>query len=107
MGSQESLKKARTLIESEISKNKVQVFSKTYCPYCKMAKDALKAAGIDYNVMELDNRSDGSAIQDVLKEMTGARSVPRVFINGKCIGGGSETKALQVQGKLVQMVNAS
>ncbi|XP_002125050.2 glutaredoxin-2, mitochondrial-like [Ciona intestinalis] len=107
MGSQESSKNARTLVEAEISNNKVLVFSKTYCPYCKMAKDALNEANIDFSVIELDKRNDGSAIQDVLNEITGARSVPRVFINGKCIGGGSETKALQVQGKLAQMVNAS
>lgn len=47
------------------------------------------------------NTDDGDAIQDYLKKITGARSVPRVFIGGKCIGGGSETRALQDQGKLI------
>lgn len=47
---------------------------------------------------------DCSAIQDYLLKLTGARSVPRVFINGKCVGGGSETRALQDQGKLVPML---
>ena len=28
-----------------------------------------------------------------MKALTGARSVPRVFIDGKCIGGGDETMA--------------
>ena len=28
-----------------------------------------------------------------MKQLTGARSVPRVFIDGKCIGGGDETMA--------------
>ena len=34
-----------------------------------------------------------SEIQDYMKTKTGARSVPRVFINGKFYGGGDETAA--------------
>lgn len=30
--------------------------------------------------------------------------VPRVFINGNCIGGGSDTKQLHQQGKLVPLI---
>ena len=36
--------------------------------------------------------------------MTGARSVPRVFINGTCIGGGSETQTALSNGSLVRML---
>ncbi len=36
--------------------------------------------------------------------MTGARSVPRVFIGGKFVGGGTEVKALKDQKKLLPMV---
>jgi glutaredoxin 3 len=39
-------------------------------------------------------------LQDVLLEMTGARTVPRVFIGGKCIGGGTETAAAAQNGSL-------
>jgi hypothetical protein len=44
--------------------------------------------GIKYEVMELDKTPDGPASQDIMLSMTGGRSVPRVFINGKFIGGG-------------------
>jgi len=47
---------AKALVEEEIRKNTVMVFSKTYCPFCKMAKDALKAAGlkeVNYSVILL------------------------------------------------------
>lgn len=47
---------------------------------------------------------DGSDIQDVLLNMTGGRSVPRVFINKTFVGGGTDIKALQDQGKLVPML---
>ncbi len=49
-------------------------------------------------------QGDCDAIQDYLRELTGARSVPRVFIGGKCIGGGTETQELAQKGKLVTML---
>ena len=34
--------------------NDVMVFSKTYCPYCTKAKQALSELGVTFNVIELD-----------------------------------------------------
>lgn len=50
--------------------------------------------------VQLDQEADGSAIQDILLKMTGGRSVPRVFINGKFLGGGDETAAAAANGQL-------
>ena len=81
------------------------MFSKSYCPYCKKAKRVLSQFPIkSYHVIELDERQDGDALQDVLGQMTGARSVPRVFIGGKCIGGGDDTERLQKDGKLKELL---
>ena len=82
------------------------VFSKSYCPFCLKAKQVLAnhlgqdLSEEDYEIMEIENNPDCDAIQDYLKKLTGGRSVPRVFINGKCIGGGDETMALESSGKL-------
>jgi len=59
---------------------------------------------VDYKALELDNEKDGAAIQTILQKKTGASSVPRVFIKGKCIGGGTETKQLHNEGKLKDML---
>mmetsp|Transcript_6430 Transcript_6430/g.5282 ORF Transcript_6430/g.5282 Transcript_6430/m.5282 type:complete len:136 (+) Transcript_6430:55-462(+) len=101
VSSKEDVKK---FVDDEIAGNKVVVFSKSYCPHCKKAKAALDSIGVEYKVIELDGRKDCNAIQDYLNELTGARTVPRVFINGKCIGGGSETVALKNSGELQKMV---
>jgi glutaredoxin 3 len=37
---------------------------------------------------------------DILGEMTGADTVPRVFIGGQCIGGGDDTEQLEKKGQL-------
>ena len=65
-------------VNDQVKSSKVVVFSKTHCPYCTMAKSALKDAGLkqsDYLLIELDERDDGSAIQDALVKITGARTV--------------------------------
>ena len=54
--------------------------------------------------MQLDERQDGDAIQDYLNQLTGGRSVPRVFIAGKFIGGGDDTVAKQQSGELKKIL---
>lgn len=91
-------------INATISSNDVVMYSKTYCPYCKMAKSALDSLDIKYELIEIENLSDMDQTQDILKEMTGARSVPRVFVKGKCIGGGTETKNMAKSGELKKLL---
>jgi len=62
---------------------------------------------IQFGLIELDNRDDGAAIQDALLAITGGRTVPRVFIGGKFVGGGSEVKALQESNQLVPLLQAA
>lgn len=43
------------------------------------------------HVEQIEDNPFCDTIQDYLKTKTGARSVPRVFINGKFFGGGDDT----------------
>lgn len=68
-------------VDGLIKSHKVVVFSKTYCPYCTKAKNALSKYDInDIVIIELDNRDDQDSIQDYLAKITGARSVNTIFI---------------------------
>ncbi|XDV22248.1 hypothetical protein PO909_027189 [Leuciscus waleckii] len=91
-------------VQDVVSSNCVVIFSKTTCPYCKMAKNVFNEIGATYKVVELDEHNDGRRLQETLAQITGARTVPRVFINGQCIGGGSDTKQLHQQGKLLPLI---
>ncbi|XP_026803055.1 glutaredoxin 2 isoform X2 [Pangasianodon hypophthalmus] len=91
-------------IQDVVSHNCVVIFSKTTCPYCKMAKNVFNQIGATYKVIELDKHNDGQQLQEALAQMSGARTVPRVFINGQCIGGGSDTRQLHEQGKLLPLI---
>ncbi|XP_059052673.1 uncharacterized protein LOC131847203 [Achroia grisella] len=91
-------------IKTAISQDKVVVFSKSYCPYCKLAKDVFNKVKQPIKVYELDHRDDGDVIQNNLQQITGFRTVPQVFINGNCVGGGSDVDKLYNSGKLQPML---
>ena len=57
------------------------------------------------STVQLDERSDTDAIQDALQEVTGARSVPRVFVGGQFIGGGDDTARKVSDGTLKQLLH--
>ena len=80
------------------------IFSKSYCPYCDKAKAVFDGLSADYGVIELDRVDEGAEIQGHLQEITGQRTVPSVWVNGKHIGGCDDTLSLHSQGKLKEMV---
>lgn len=81
-------------VEHLIKTKPVFVASKTYCPYCSATKRLINEIYPEAYILELDTIEDGSEIQDALTEITGQRTVPNVFINGKHIGGNSDLQAL-------------
>eukprot|EP00310_Coccolithus_braarudii_P019799 CAMPEP_0183334222 /NCGR_PEP_ID=MMETSP0164_2-20130417/2887_1 /TAXON_ID=221442 /ORGANISM="Coccolithus pelagicus ssp braarudi, Strain PLY182g" /LENGTH=106 /DNA_ID=CAMNT_0025503319 /DNA_START=66 /DNA_END=386 /DNA_ORIENTATION=+ len=98
---------AGSLVEKLVEEHAVMVFSKSYCPYCKLAKEVLTKEGAKFHAIELDKRDDGNAIQNALLKLTGQKTVPNVFVGGKSIGGGSETKALSQSGELKKKLVAA
>ena len=57
---------ASAFIQTALAADKVVVFSKSYCPYCKKAKDALRQAGIAFKAYEIENRPGKLAFQIVI-----------------------------------------
>ncbi|GKY93538.1 hypothetical protein MPSEU_000321200 [Mayamaea pseudoterrestris] len=91
-------------IESQISSNKVTVFSKTYCPYCSSTKSLLDELKVEYTAVELDNCNDGAAVQQALLEKTGQRTVPNTFIGETWMGGNDKLQAAAKAGTLQKML---
>ena len=90
-------------IKAFVAAHPVVVFSKSYCPYCRRALEALRAFA-EPLVVELDGRRDGHRVQDALEDLTGRRTVPNVFVGGKSIGRGDETTAMYREGTLGELV---
>ncbi|XP_018563534.1 glutaredoxin-C4 isoform X1 [Anoplophora glabripennis] len=91
-------------VKDLIKSDKIVIFSKSYCPYCKLAKEVFDKMKEKYTAIELDGRDDGEEIQGILGEITGARTVPRVFIKENCVGGGSDVKTLYEKGDLQKLI---
>lgn len=100
---------AQQFVKAKIKGDKVVLFMKPTCSYCVMAKDVLskykfKPGHLEY--IDISGRSDMGSLQDYFLELTGARTVPRVFIGEECIGGGSDVAELHKSGKLENMLQS-
>ncbi|KAL7844131.1 hypothetical protein SRHO_G00226700 [Serrasalmus rhombeus] len=98
---------AQEFVKAKIKGDKVVVFLKPTCPFCVQAKDVLskykfKEGHLEF--IDISGRDDTGSIQDYLQQITGARTVPRVFIGEECIGGGSDVSELDRSAKLAGML---
>lgn len=90
-------------VTAKIKGDKVVVFSKPTCPYCQMAVQTLKQYSFKegcLDIVDISSLSNMSHIQDYLHQLTGARTVPRVFIGEECVGGGTDVLSLHKTGQL-------
>ena len=81
----------------------VKMYTKDPCPYCVRAKAFLKEKGVQ--VEEIDLTDDFETLNR-LKNETGWRTVPMIFIGDKLVGGYSDLKTLDDEGKLDGMLKA-
>ncbi|KAI7905360.1 glutaredoxin-1 [Cokeromyces recurvatus] len=101
---EEEMAQVQQIVEEIIKNNKIAVFSKSYCPYCKRAKEALRELGEEFFVIELDQDANGAAIQQYLLDKTGQRTVPNIFINQQHIGGCDSLLAAKNNGSLQKLL---
>jgi len=97
----------KEIVEAAVAKGNVVIFSKSWCPYSKKAKELFKTQYPDteVTVFELDERDDGDEIQSYLLEKTGQRTVPNVFIKQNHIGGSDVLAKRQGNGELARLLN--
>ncbi len=75
----------------------VKVYTSSWCGFCTAAKHLLKAKGIPFD--EIDTTGDDD-VRAWLRQTTGRRTVPQIFIGDHPIGGYEELRMLDVEGKL-------
>ncbi len=77
-------------INPEAAKPKcVSLFSKAGCPFCARAKEMLTQHGMTYEEIVLGQ----DVTTQALRAVTGATTVPQVFVDGKRIGGSEDLAA--------------
>jgi glutaredoxin 3 len=75
----------------------ITIYTTNWCGYCERAKALLKARGLAYDEVNLD---DEPGFRAKLLEMSGRMTVPQIFIDGDSIGGFTELRALDQRGDL-------
>ncbi|KAG0265661.1 hypothetical protein BG011_004260 [Mortierella polycephala] len=77
------------------------VFSKSYCPFSKAAKELLKSYTNDFKVMEVDYEDENDNIKKVLTKIAhGHSTFPSIFFVGESIGGKDKLQGLEDRGEL-------
>ena len=81
---------------------KVELYTKGYCPYCKRAKALLSDKGVTFT--DFDKQPE---LRDVMIERAnGGHTVPQIFIGDTHVGGCDDLFALESQGKLDALLQA-
>ncbi len=71
-------------------KMKIEVHSKTDCPYCTKAKAWLSDRNISFELFVYDDADERNAMYDRFGLETGQRTVPQIFVDGVRLGGYSD-----------------
>jgi alkyl hydroperoxide reductase subunit F len=79
--------------------NKIEIYSKDWCPYCAKAKSLLQSKQLAYT--EVDITTDLAREQEMIGR-SNRRTVPQIFIDGESIGGYDDLANINANGELDQ-----
>ena len=82
----------------------VEIYVKTFCPYCVRAEQLLRAKDIQFSEYVID--MDPGKRQEMIQRANGRTTVPQIFIDGRHIGGCDDLHALERDGKLNALLAA-
>ena len=84
--------------------NKVEIYTKGYCPYCVRAKALMQQKGVEFKEYPIDKQPE--LREEMVNRANGGYTVPQIFINDQHIGGCDEMFALESLNKLDTMLAA-
>ena len=98
---------AQAFMNSKIQSAKVVMFIKPTCPYFRRTQELLSQLPFEQGLLEfvdITANGDTTEIQDYLQQLTGARTVPRVFISKDCIGACTDLVNIHERGELLTRI---
>lgn len=82
----------------------VEIYTKTFCPYCWRAKMLLESKGVAFQEISVD--FGGAEKEKMIQRAEGKTTVPQIFIGELHVGGCDELLALERDGKLDGLIAA-
>lgn len=95
---------AEEFVDSHIKPGRMVLFMKPTCPFCRQAEELLCQYPFKRDsllIVDITVTRNTERIQDYFQQLTGARTVPRIFIGNECIGGCSELLEMDRSGELM------
>lgn len=81
---------------------KIEIYSKSYCPYCQRAKATLNDLGLAYEEFEI---TKSQVLSQEMRKRSGRKTVPQIFINNQHIGGGDDFHHALASGALTHLIS--
>lgn len=72
----------------------ITLYTKSACPNCVAAKNLLKAKGLPYSEVDMDNDAERAVFAE---QHPSVRQMPQIFIDGQRVGGLAGLQAALVQ----------
>ena len=82
----------------------IEIYTKTFCPYCWRAKALLDEKGVEYREISVD--FGGETRQQMIQRANGRTTVPQIFIREHHVGGCDDLFALERAGRLDELFGA-
>ena len=80
----------------------VEIYTKTFCPYCWRAKALLEAKGVEYREIPVDY--GGELREQMIQRANGRTTVPQIFIREHHVGGCDDLLELDRSGGLDDLI---
>ena len=95
------LVKLEKVIINKTMKN-VTIYTGPLCNFCEAAKKLLIRNNVKYK--EIDISTVEGAMDEMIKKANGKRTIPQIFFDDQHIGGYDETRALEKENKLQELL---
>lgn len=102
---------ANAFVDEVVSENTVVMFAHEWCEFCWSVRKAFGKYGIPYRSVDLDSvafqeNEKGRRIRAALQAKTGSVTIPQLFVDGRFIGGCTETFDRIRDGQLQKSLDA-
>ena len=81
----------------------VEIYTKTFCPYCWRAKHLLESKGVRYVEILVDS---GDIRAEMIQRANGRTTVPQIFVRELHVGGCDDLYALERDGRLDELISS-
>ena len=80
----------------------ITIYTGPMCNYCEAAKRLLARNNATFN--EINIATVDGAMEEMIKKANGKRTIPQIFFDDQHIGGYDETRALEKDNKLKELL---